>query len=343
MQRISCFHSLVLAVLLAAPLAATAGPGRYLKQGDSWYSSPEGRKILDNVLSWQSPQGSWPKNLDTTARPFAGEFEEISGTFDNRATTDELRLLARAFVATNEVRYQTAFLKGFDHILKAQYPNGGWPQYYPPGNLYPRYITFNDGAMLRLLEFLREVATQPQYRFVDDARRKAAQESFDRGIQCILKCQVVVNGRKTVWCAQHDEVDLRPQGARKYELPSLSGSESAGILLLLMSLKNPAPEVRAAIDAGAAWFESAKITDLRIQRINGERTAVRAPNATPLWARFYELETGKPLFSDRDGLKRYDYNEISRERRNGYAWLGSWGQGVAQQYAKWQKRWPAPK
>ena len=47
------------------------------------------------------------------------------------ATTGELRFLARAFRATNEPRYQQAFLKGLSHILEAQYPNGGWPQYYP--------------------------------------------------------------------------------------------------------------------------------------------------------------------------------------------------------------------
>lgn len=60
-----------------------------------------------------------------------GDCAIIEGTFDNAATTGELRVLARAFQVTSDTRYEKAFLTGFDHILEAQYPNGGWPQYYP--------------------------------------------------------------------------------------------------------------------------------------------------------------------------------------------------------------------
>ena len=175
---------------------------------------------------------------------------------------------------------------------------------------------------------------------MDAARRQAVQTSFDRGVQCILKCQIVVNGRLTVWCAQHDEKDYSPAGGRSYELVSLSGSESARILELLMSLDNPSPEIVRAIKAGAEWFESVKITGIRVVNTNADRVVVKDPNAPPLWARFYEIESNRPFFSGRDGVKKYTMAEIEQERRAGYAWYGNWGELVARDYAKWKEKWP---
>jgi hypothetical protein len=106
-----------------------------------------------------------------TAAPFTGARAELRPTYDNRATTDELRFLARAFHATNDESYRDAFLRGLDYVLDGQYPNGGWPQSSPPGDGYPRHITFNDNTMVRLLEFVREVARDDRYAFVDGDRR----------------------------------------------------------------------------------------------------------------------------------------------------------------------------
>jgi PelA/Pel-15E family pectate lyase len=151
-----------------------------------------------------------------------------------------------------------------------------------------------------------------------------------------LKCQVRVDGRLTGWCAQHDEETLEPAAARSYELPSLSGGESAGILLLLMSLDDPSPEVVRAVDGGARWYEAAKLTGIRQKVVEGDKTIVKDPDAPPLWARFYEIETNRPFFCGRDGIKKYDVAEIESERRNGYAWYGDWGARVAAEHAKWK-------
>lgn len=319
--------------------------GAFLKQSDEWFRSEEGRRITENVLSWQSLPGSWPKNKSTTSVPYTGDSKSLKGTFDNGATADEIRFLARAFRATQDQRCHQSLLKGLDHILAAQYPTGGWPQYAPPpAKSYHRHITFNDGTMARLLELLREAVSSPDFDFVGPARRASAQQAFDRGLACILKCQISVNGKLTVWCAQHDEKDLSPRPARSYELVSLSGAESAGILRLLMSLEHPNADVIRAVEAGAAWYASAKITGLRQAREGRDKVMIADPDAPPLWARFYEIETGRPLFSGRDGVPKYQFNEIESERRNGYAWYGTWGKQVAADYAKWSKKWlkPAP-
>jgi pectate lyase len=326
-------------LLLALSVANATIPSQYAMQSTEWFRSEEGRRIADNVLTWQSPSGGWPKNRDTASRPYEGEKKELAGTFDNGATTGELQFLARAFRATGESRYQRAFQKGLDHIIDAQYSTGGWPQHYPPGKNYTRHITFNDDSMVRILEFLRDVYESSGYTFVESHRRVAAKTAFDKGIQCILDCQIVVNGKRTVWCAQHDEVNLRPRPARSYELESLSGGESASILKLLMSLNNPSPEIQLAIRSGAAWYESAKITGIRVEyQPETGRIAVEDPHSHPLWARFYEIETNRPFFCDRDGIKKYRFNDLKAERRNGYSWYGNWGNEVAEAYGAWKKK-----
>jgi len=313
---------------------------QYLKESDEWFSSAAGRQVANNVLSWQTHAGDWPKNADLASKAFAGDREKLRGTFDNGATTAEIRLLARAFRVTKDDRYRESVFKGVDHILAAQYLNGGWPQYSPPpANSYHRHITFNDGTMLRLLELLRSVATSADLDFVDSTRRESARRAFDRGIECILKCQIIVQGKLMVWCAQHDEKDFSPRSARTFELVSLSGAESAGVLRLLMTLDRPSPEIIRAVIAGTEWFETAKLSGLRQTRVNGNTTITPDPDAPPLWARFYEIDTGRPLFAGRDGVPKYSLADIEAERRNGYAWYGFWGEAVANDCTKWSKKW----
>ncbi|MEW6156858.1 MAG: pectate lyase, partial [Verrucomicrobiota bacterium] len=313
---------------------------------DEWFRSEAGRGVTLNILSWQSAAGSWPKNTNTAAAPFTGDAKQLKGTFDNRATTSELRFLARAFRATADPVCKQAFLKGIDHILNAQYRNGGWPQYSPPGSGYARHITFNDDATVRLMELMREIAEQPDYEFVGKDRREAAREAFARGVDCILKCQVRVDGRLTAWCAQHDENDFRPRPARSFELASLSGFESVGIVKLLMSIPQPNERVVQAVESAVAWLDSVRLAGIRQVEEKDPNTPkgydkkiLKDPNAPPLWARFYEIGTNQPLFVDRDGTPKYQLSEIGYERRNGYAWLGDWPADLLQkEYPAWKKR-----
>ena len=337
-RRNGCF---VLILLLAGPglelRAADRFPWPSLSgRPDAWYRGDEGREIILNVLSHQSPLGSWPKNLDTSARRFDEDRASLKGTFDNGATTGEARFLARASRATNDEGCRSAVEKAVDHILAAQYPTGGWPQSFPPGPAYHRFITFNDDTMVRLLEFVRDVARSDDFRFLGDARRDAAARSFDGGIRCILGCQVKVDGRLTVWCAQHDEKTLEPRPGRTFEPTSLSGSESAGILILLMSIDRPGSDVERAVDAGVRWFEGAKLGGIKLDRVGGDLRVVEDPGAPPLWPRFVEIGTGRAIFSSRDGVIKYDIAEIDAERRNGYAWYGTWGRKVADRSARWR-------
>lgn len=317
----------------------------YLKKPEAWYRSEEAKTVANNVLSYQTDSGAWPKNTDTVKRPFTGKRKDLKPTFDNGATMDELRFLASCFQATEHKPYQQAFQRGLDYIFIAQYPNGGWPQYYPLSKQYHRHITFNDGSMVRVMEFLREVANDPLYTFVAATDRKKAATAFDKGIDCILRCQIRIDGKRTVWCAQHDEVTLAPATARSYELPSLSGSESVGITRLLMSLEKPNSEMIAAVEGAVAWFEKSAQRGIRIESVKDpeapggkDKVIVKDAEARPLWARFYDLKNQQPMFCDRDGVPKTSYSAIGHERRNGYSWYGTWAQSLIEKdYPKWKK------
>lgn len=242
-----------------------------LKQSAEWYSTDEATRIADNVILYQHNNGGWEKNLDMagvlTEREkslIAKEKTNADTTIDNGATFTQLVYLAKVFTAKNQERHRQAFLSGLDFLLAAQYENGGFPQYFPLREGYYSHITFNDGAMIGVLKLLRDISKKMSaYAFVDEVRRSRAEKAVQKGIECILKTQVVVKGKRTVWCAQHDEVTLEPAAARKYELISLSGSESVGIVRFLMGIDNPSDQVIDAIDSAVAWFERSKITGIK--------------------------------------------------------------------------------
>ena len=297
-----------------------------------WYASTEAQRIADNLLFYQRTSGGWPKNIDM-AKPLDEKdladlrraANDTDSTIDNGATFTQLSFLARVYTAQPQDRHRESFLRGIDYLLKAQYPNGGWPQFYPKRDGYYKHITFNDDAMIGVMKLLRDVAAKkPAYTFVDEARRASAAKAVEKGIECILKTQIVLNGRRTVWCAQHDEVTLAPVGARTFEVVSLSGGESVEIVRFLMSLKDPSPAVVDAIESAIAWFKRSELKDAE---------------GKPVWARFYELGSNRPIFVGRDGVVKYDVSQIEQERRDGYAWYVDRAANLLNKdYPEWRSR-----
>lgn len=342
-MKIPMWLSLIAALLFTDAFAAERAAA-FLRKPPEWFRSNDGKRVGESILSWQSERGDWPKNTNTTVK-FEGDRAKLKGTFDNGATIPELRFLAQAFSATKEGKYEKAFLRGLDHVLAAQYANGGWPQSSPVGKGYDRHITFNDQCMINIMNFVRDVSWDETFSFVDAERRQKARRSFDKGIECILKCQIRADGKLTAWCAQHDEVDFSPRPARTFELASFSGGESAGIVRFLMTLEKPNREVVEAVDAAVKWFEAVKLTGIKEVLVDDpnapkgkDKRVVEDPNAPPIWARFYDLKTMKPIFVDRDGAPKAKLSEIGYERRNGYAWLGTWPAAVLKEYPAWRKR-----
>ena len=74
--------------------------------------------------------------------------------------------------------------------------------------------------------------------------------------------------------------------------------------------------MRASIEAATAWFEASKILGKRWETVTGpqyekgrDKQLVDDPAAPPLWARFYDLDTNRPLFCGRDGVKHGSVTE----------------------------------
>ncbi|HEX7297081.1 MAG TPA: pectate lyase [Pyrinomonadaceae bacterium] len=325
-----------------------------LKQPSTWYGTSEALRIADNVLLYQRNSGGWPKNIDMAASlsdreraDLTAKKTETDSTIDNGATYTQMEFLAKVHETQPQPRLLTAFINGFDYLLKAQYDNGGWPQFYPDMSGYYRHITFNDGAMIGVMKLLRDVANkQPVYSFIDEERRAGAERAVQKGIDCILKTQLIVEGRRTVWCAQHDEVTLKPADARKYELVSFSGFESVDVVRFLMAIPKPNATVIEAIEGAVAWFQKSQLKGIRWvekkdpSQPNGfDRVVVNESSAPPLWARFYELSTNRPMFVGRDSVVKYEVAAIEHERRTGYAWYtDAPAKLLNEDYPQWRKK-----
>lgn len=355
MQRHISLTLIALSLVVAAPAAEPLKWGSaMLKQEPEWYASAEARAAADAVLLYQSEFGAWPKNTDVLAPATPEALAELqtggkANTIDNGATTPQMHFLALVYQGTKDGKYRAAFDRGLDYLLAAQYPNGGFPQFFPLREGYYSHITYNDGAMVNVLEVLRDISEgKAPYGFVDPATRARAADSVKRGTDCILKTQIRQNGKLTAWCAQHDKNTLEPAWARAYEPPSLSGGETVGIVEFLMAIENPGPEVIAAIEGAVEWLRHVALRGVRVEAKRGadrrlERTLVQDPDAPLLWARFYELGTNRPLYLDRDSIFRYDFAEIGYERRSGYSYHGTWAAKLLDHgYARWRAKLTAP-
>jgi PelA/Pel-15E family pectate lyase len=308
--------------------------------GQPQYPPDSVERIADNILLFQKSNGGWPKNYDmravltdTQKALVRRDSESLNTTFDNGATHSQIAYLAGAFRLTGNARYAESCLRGVRFILAAQHPDGGWPQSFPDTSGYRKHITFNDGAMAGVLKVLRDIAYEaPNYALVDSALRHDCARALSRGIECVLRCQVLEEGTLTGWGQQHDQETFAPRGARSFEPAALASMESAEILLFLMTVKHPSPSLSRALTAGMAWLERSALRGIRVEtipapqvtyqfhRTGSDKVVVEDPGAPRIWSRYYELGTGLPLFCNRDGHPVYTLAEVERERRTGYAW-----------------------
>ncbi|MEK0450801.1 MAG: hypothetical protein RL088_3069 [Verrucomicrobiota bacterium] len=298
-------------------------PSGKMKPGDAT------EELLAAIISFQLPSGGWSKSIDYRKGPRKPGMQWTSGddpwhyagTFDNRATIDELRFLAAAHSASPSERVKESVLRGVDYVLDAQYPNGGWPQNYPLEGGYHDFITLNDSAMLRVISLLDEIATgRGGFSLVDNGRRERARIAFERGNDCLLRLQI----KSTVWSAQYDPISLAPAHARLFEPASLSGGESVEVVRHLMGLPKT-PEREKAIESALAWFAKAKTFP---PGKDGESTR---------WGRFYDLKSQQPIFTGKTDGRTYATYEAMREKNpGGYDYLVT---KPADLIGKWAARW----
>jgi PelA/Pel-15E family pectate lyase len=365
-----------------SPKHAMGGRGMFALRGDhpaEWWTSDEALKDARNIITWQVADGGWSKNIDMVSKPRApgdlydadneNRFPDLAdfdkpvdpswhyiATLDNDSTWMQIRFLARVATAlltahrdADAAPICASVQRGVEYLLDSEYPNGGWPQVWPLEGTYHDTITINDDAMTHAVEILNDVAEgAANYKFLPAAMVKRAGPAAQRGIDCLLKLQIVENGVKTAWAQQYDALTLEPASARNYEMPSLTSDESFPVVEFFMSLPNPTPAEVAAVHAACAWFVKVEIFGFRYGSGNfmadrsstGGRKLVAVAGAGPIWARYYQIGTDKPIFGDRDKTIHDDVNELSLERRNGYSWYNMEGIAVLNEYKTWAQSHP---
>ncbi len=334
------------------------------KQKPLWYQTDEAARIGDQLLLYQKSNGGFEKNIDMALMLTAAERAKLAAskgdiketTIDNKATYAQIEYLGKLITASllkntpprNFPGYKEAYFKGLDYLLSSQYENGGFPQFFPLKKGYYTHITYNDDAMIGVLELLRDIAERaPDHQFVDEERRKKAEAAVAKGLALTLRLQVQIKGRPTIWAAQYDENTLKPANARSFEPASLSGGESVAIVRFLMGVKQPSKEVIDAIENAIAWYRSNKIVGHRLDRKASPEgwkySLIKDPAAKPLWGRFYEMETMRPIFVGRDAIVKYDIKDLDPERAGGYAWYVSSPENlIEKEYLKWKQRIAGP-
>ena len=316
--------------------------------------------IADNLLLYQRDNGGWIENRDparildaTEKAALIAEKAESRSSFDNRNIYSQIEYLAAAFGQTGKAAYRDAAARGLDYALAQQLAScGGWPHTVPGTASYHGYITIADEVTSGLLRLLRKISAGAEpFGHVDAATRARAKAALDRGDECVLKLQVVQEGKLTGWAGQYDPATLQPAQGRAFELPSIVSQETVEMLRYLMSVQQPTAAQVNAIESAVAWLRRSQISGVRLEKVTLAKPVqyqyhvatfdyrlVQDADAPPLWARFYDLEDNSVVLANRDSVRVKDFSEIHPERRSGYAWFGTWPAVLLkEEYPAWRE------
>lgn len=250
-------------------------------------------------------RASYPYRVDGRC----GEKPARPTTLDDNVTQAALRLLMRVDreLAFADTPIHEAALFALDCLIRAQYPNGAWPQRYSqfpdpgafpikrasypeawprtwPGSSYSSHYTFNDNSIVDAIDVMLEAA-----RIYEDPRYLA---SAEKGGAFILLAQMPEP--QPGWAQQYDS-DMHPAWARRFEPPSITGGESQSVAraLLLLYGETGNRSYLEPLPAALAYYRRSLLPPAE----NPSEIRRRAcPGDTPCAARFYELKTNRPLY-----------------------------------------------
>ncbi|MBN9517824.1 hypothetical protein J0H58_04770 [bacterium] len=286
------------------PAVGLAYLGAHEATGDPYYLEAAA-EAARSLARGQLRSGGWdyrvefaPKlRRDHAYRADGGAGGRNVTTLDDNTTQEAVRFLMRVDRAAKQkdTVVHAAAVFALDSLLKAQYPNGAWPQRYDtfpdpakfpvrkaslpetwprdyPGKDYRSYYTFNDNSLADVIDVLFE-ATRV---YGDGKYRRAAEKGGD----FILLAQLP--DPQPGWAQQYD-VDMHPAWARKFEPPAVTGGEAQGVMLTLLRLYRETGEKKylEPLPRALAYYRKSQLPDGRL-------------------ARFYELKTNRPLYFTKD-------------------------------------------
>jgi hypothetical protein len=156
--------------------------------------APQARAVGESILSFQTPSGGWSKHIDFSQGPrkpgqsFFSESEswQYIATFDNSATTSQMRFLAALDSAQPDAKYRDSMRRGFRYIVDSQLPVGCWPQVFPLMGGYHDAATFNDDVTVHAASILEDVAAG-RFGFATVSDQELARARVELAVDCILK------------------------------------------------------------------------------------------------------------------------------------------------------------
>lgn len=310
--------------------------------------------LAEKMLVYQLPNGGWgkhnsdKKNVDYTLKIDPKLLKIIKAndndlaTIDNNATSKEINGLIRAYSTTKNPAYLKSAERGIEYLLSMQYENGGFPQYFPNSAIYRKQVTYNDNAMINVLTILYNISEGKEgFEVVNPQLKEKSKVALQKGIACILKTQVLQNGKLSIWADQYNEITLKPEKARAFEPMSLATGESVNIVKFLM-MQPVTPEIEKSVKSAIQWFKESKIDGYAYDVSKEGGKAIRTlskKEGSAVWARFYDIPTNRPIFGDRDGSVKFNYEDVSEERRMGYSWYNESGTKlIEKEFPKWLKK-----
>lgn len=304
------------------PVVGMAYLDAYEATGERYYLEAA-REVAQTLVRGQLCSGGWDYFIDFTAAersrigyradtgctgPLAGKSPGVT-TLDDNVTQGNLRLLMRV---DRELGFKDASIHGaavfaLGSLMKAQYPNGAWPQRYSgfpeakdfpvrqasypetypksyPGADYRGHYTFNDNSIVDTIDLFLEAA-----RIYGEAKYQGAAE---KGGDFILLAQMPEP--QPGWAQQYDR-EMHPAWARRFEPPGVTGGESQGVMQMLLVLYRETGNAKYLEPMGRA-LAYYKRSLLPAESSPSEIRRRQCPGETPCLARFYELKTNRPLY-----------------------------------------------
>lgn len=333
-KRIGAARSTMLLLLGRTPIDKRISQGAGYDQRDVL-----GRKntflFVENILHFQNPDGGWGKRGDYTinyskkqlkkiyqapdSHDLNGENIRVSSDFDNECTWGHIHYLAQVYRSWPDECIKESIEKGLKFIVRSQHKkSNSWE------NKNHRHITYNDGVMTGVLGLLLDILHNTSFQYL--AGELDLENVYLRGIDCILKTQIKrANGKFGIWAQQHDHETLEPVWARSYEMPAYATSESVGVIKLLqrhrLHYDENAADIDTRIESAIKFLRELQLFNREWEGYYDPRKGKPFPTGRPIWARFYDLNTERPIFANRGREIVRNIKEVKPERLHGYGWF----------------------
>ena len=129
-----------------------------------------------------------------------------------------------------------------------------------------------------------------------------------------------------------DPLTLQPESGRNFEPPA----ESTDVLFLRINdLPHRDKAEQQSIRAAAASFARTSIYGEQWQRTPNGRELLPAPCPGPIWERYCQIDTDRPIFVDCDKTIHDNVADLFLEQRNGYAWYSARPQKALDRFSQW--------